>query len=179
MLEPDMNYALAMQLAVHRPLLQMISFIIYLTGLPQFPGNRQPAVGDTAASVLFGMTMGANGFVIGACDRGLGAVDQGHAPFLAEIAPLFITRTAEHDAFVFAASFRDGAGARQGLSTAGVREALTVISELDQLAWADQFSHARQRSEGSIVGMLTVEALQLAELVNLARSVSSSRRANN
>ena len=121
--------------------------------------------------MLIGMAMRPNALIISQRNRRPGFVDQSHGPLMAKVAPFFVTGAAERDCAALTAALCDRTSTSQSLHTAGVGKALRIITELGQLAWSDQFAHAWQGSEGGIVGVLAIKALQIGQRFHLGAGV--------
>src|SRR3989304_2512558 len=92
-----------------RTLLQVIGFVIRLPGLPQFPDDRQPAIGQDPRSVGVRVAVRPDLPPVGAGPARLR--QGGQCELLGDAPELLIAAAPELDAFAFPAALGDRAGA--------------------------------------------------------------------
>ena len=119
-------------------LFHMITFIVGLVSLPYRPNDGQPAIGQATNSVRAADATLGELVVIG---NGPSRFAQGEKGELGnQPAELFVARSAKADGFALAALLGHGTGASQGLHRGRGREALPIITKLDQQAGGEQLA---------------------------------------
>jgi hypothetical protein len=100
-------------------LLQMISFIVKLSTLPELPEHCQPAIGQTTIDVMLGCTTGSKLLTVG---NGPDRLAQGAAgPLLGNVPKLLVTSLAKLNDTSLTTGRGHWAGASQGLEAGGAR----------------------------------------------------------
>jgi hypothetical protein len=138
--------------ARHAPegsLAQVTAFIVRLAGLPQSPGDGQPAVSQAAEGMALRTAVRAGIFEIRICPWRL--VEGAAGPLYSDLAELPIAGVAKANGPAFAAALGHRAGAGQGLHAGGRGEAAAVIPELGQERRGEQiFRSGKGREDCSV-----------------------------
>lgn len=122
-------------------LLRVIRLIIGFPALPERPDDVEPAVGQAAIGVAFGVPAGAtlrvvSGGPISLAHGGLGKL-------LRRLPIRALAGAAKTDLVAFAALVRHGARAGEGLDDRRVRIAFAAVAKHDEELWGEQGAGTR------------------------------------
>ena len=133
------------RLTVTSYLLLMVTFVIRLLFLPKGPDNMEPAIGQAAVSMRFGMPAGPN--LVKVRDSPNGFTGRGQSQLLRSLAILTITRTAKFDIVRFTGGDRHGASTGDGGQDRAMGIALAMVAEHDQKLRSQELSGAGNGSK--------------------------------
>lgn len=132
-------------------LLQVISFIVDLIRLPQFPDDTQPTIRQTAISVALGHATRQGVSKVGGCPVGIESRRLGK--LLSSVAVVTITGLAEVDSPFLATLDGDWRGTGQRLDSIGSRETIAMVAKNHQEFGFENVTSAGQGGVDCVVGM--------------------------
>ena len=135
--------------------LEMESLLVRGFGLPHFPKDFEPAVGETAQGVGVRTACLAFCFVIALSPRALGAAGVG--PKMESGTEGGLAVMAKLDLLKLAALLGHGSGASMALESLGIWETGAFGTEFGEEAWSELFAGARQRAKEVVIRMLGKE----------------------
>lgn len=174
-MRPSLPHNLTWRSAMLTDLTEVVGFVGRFTALPQRPDNVQPAIGQAAIGVAFGLALVT--CLVEVCSSPSRFANGAIGKLLGGIAVIVVTSSAEFDVATLAAGDGNRRGAGDGGQPSARGITLPMVAKHNQQLGSQQSTGARQRMEDKGIRVLLEKRLDLEKRSrNARRTVFSDSR---